>query len=44
MTETDETYSDSETKARREAALSRLLATPHKPRTPIGKKGASHGK
>lgn len=27
----NETYSDEETEARREAALKRMLATPHKP-------------
>jgi hypothetical protein len=27
----DETYSEAETKARAEAALRRMLATPHKP-------------
>lgn len=33
MTDSDpeETYSEEETKARREAALKRMLATPHKP-------------
>ena len=34
----DETYSEEETVARREAALKRMLATPHKPQKPIGKK------
>ncbi|MBX7514829.1 hypothetical protein K3179_09765 [Qipengyuania sp. GH38] len=29
--EDNETYSEEETKARREAALKRMLATPHKP-------------
>jgi hypothetical protein len=28
---TNETYSDAETDARREAALKRMLATPHRP-------------
>ncbi len=28
---TDETYTEAETDARREAALKRMLATPHKP-------------
>ncbi|MFC4290975.1 hypothetical protein ACFOWX_00915 [Sphingorhabdus arenilitoris] len=34
MTDTDqkdETYTEAETEARREAALKRMLATPHKP-------------
>jgi hypothetical protein len=31
-----ETYSEEETVARREAALKRMLATPHKPHKPIG--------
>ena len=30
-----ETYSDAETEARREAALKRMLATPHKPHAPL---------
>jgi hypothetical protein len=30
----DETYSEQETVARREAALKRMLATPHKPQKP----------
>jgi hypothetical protein len=30
MTETPDTYSEEETVARREAALKRMLATPHK--------------
>lgn len=34
----DEAYSEEETEARREAALKRLLATPHKPHEPIGNK------
>jgi len=33
-----ETYSEAETAARREAALKRAFATPHKPHEPIGKK------
>ncbi len=31
MKEVPETYSEAETVARREAALKRMLATPHKP-------------
>jgi len=34
----DESYSERETERRREAALKRLLSTPHKPHKPIGKK------
>jgi hypothetical protein len=34
----DETYSEAETVARREAALRNMLATPHKPHEPIGKR------
>ena len=33
-----ETYSEEETVARREAALKRMLATPHKPHKPAEKK------
>jgi hypothetical protein len=41
MTRPDpETYSEEETKARREAALKRMLATPHKPHEKL-KKGRS---
>ena len=41
----DDTYSETETAARREAALSKMLATPHKPHEPMGKKRVeSHGK
>jgi len=36
----DDTYSEAETVARREAALKTMLATPHKPHEPIGKKRA----
>jgi hypothetical protein len=35
----EETYSEAETDARREAALKRMLATPHKPHAPLGKPG-----
>lgn len=35
---TADTYSEAETVARREAALSRMLATPHKKHEPIGKR------
>lgn len=31
----DETYSEEETVARREAALKRMLATPHNPHKPL---------
>jgi hypothetical protein len=42
----DDTYSEAETAARREAALQRAFATPHKPHEPIGKrrKESSQGK
>jgi hypothetical protein len=33
-----ETYGEAETIERREAALKRMLATPHKPHKPLGKK------
>ena len=40
-----DTYSETETVARREAALRNLLATPHKPQRPIrGKRVESQGK
>jgi len=35
----DETYSETETEVRREAALKRMLATPHKPHKASGKRG-----
>jgi len=34
----DETYSDAETERRREAALKRMLNTPHKPHDPLKSK------
>lgn len=34
----DDTYSEAETVARREAALKRMLETPHKPHEPIKRK------
>lgn len=35
-----ETYSEEETVARREAALKRMLETPHKPHKPKGQHGS----
>ncbi len=35
---TEDTYSEAETVARREAALKVAFATPHKPHEPIGKR------
>jgi hypothetical protein len=37
----EDTYSEKETTERREAALKRMLSTPHKPHTPLGDKGAA---
>jgi hypothetical protein len=39
-----ERYSEKETTERREAALKRMLSTPHKPHGPIGKKPKSRGR
>jgi hypothetical protein len=40
---TEETYSEEETVARREAALKRMLATPHKPHKDSKKSAAKRG-
>lgn len=42
----EDTYSEEETEARREAALKRMLATPHRPQKPLAEKPAKqrHGK
>lgn len=37
MTDPEETYSEEETERRREAALKRMLATPHKPQEKLKK-------
>jgi hypothetical protein len=38
--EANETYSSEETVARREAALKRMLSTPHQPHKPLGQRKA----
>ena len=39
-----DTYSEKETVERREAALKRMLATPHKPHRSLGKRKVDNGK
>jgi hypothetical protein len=40
----DETYSEEETVARRDATLKQMLAMPHKKHKPLGKKEKPKGK
>jgi hypothetical protein len=42
--QSDDSFSEQETIARREAALKRMLATPHKPHEPVGKKPKADAK
>lgn len=44
MTKSHDTYSEQETVARREAALKRMLSTPHKLHKPLGKKKQRDGR
>jgi hypothetical protein len=41
MGKSDDDYSEQETTKRRDAALKRMLATPHKPHKPLRKKAKS---
>jgi hypothetical protein len=43
MQDKDAHHSEQETIARREAALKRMLSTPHKPHKPLGKKARRDG-
>jgi|TARA_R100000049_G_C1948124_1_gene94197 hypothetical protein len=43
MTDSEETYSEEETKRRREAALKRMLATPPKPHDKVQKANRKRG-
>ena len=40
----NDSFSEQETIARREAALKRMLTTPHKPHQPVGKKPKADAK